>query len=410
MFERTFNRWRRFLPEGSVCVVVDDASDTPLTGISNGSHYRLITHENRLGVAMTKNDGIAALMEAGCDDLFLSDDDIAPVRGYWWMPYVNSPERHLSYQWPNRRLHNGRDCGDGAHFQVDAPRGVLLYAHRSVIDEVGGMDPAYGAWGNEHVEWQARIHDAGLTTWPYADVVGSEGLWGEHYAKSTIPANKRKHVLACNEIQWQKLRPRFVSYRQDDCVQDYTLGPVIEDTGRPYYALRHAVDMQPAGVAVEFGVGTGTSTCIMAEHMPVVGFDSGKGLPETWRSGFPKHSLAFGIPVVENATVVEGWFADTLPGFDFESLGYIGLVHLDADLYSSTETALKYIGPHLRPGCYVCFDEWWGYNGASRHEQRAWKEFAADTGIGWTVVGHGDQQWVIRITGIAKRNTPGVLQ
>lgn len=184
--------------------------------------------------------------------------------------------------------------------------------------------------------------------------------------------------------------------------QSYALGPYLPETGQSYAALRHVVSLNPQGTAVEFGVGSGTSTHIMADHMPVVGFDSGRGLPEAWRPEFPQYSLAFGIPKVENATIVEGWFDDTLPGFDFESLGFIGLVHFDADLYSSTATALKYIGPHLRPGCYLVFDEWRGYPGCEQHEQKAWREFAEDTGIRWSVVGHTlrDEQWVIRITDV----------
>lgn len=181
-------------------------------------------------------------------------------------------------------------------------------------------------------------------------------------------------------------------------MQDYGLGPVIPVDGLPYSALRYVVGLRPVGVAVEFGVGSGESTRIIADHMPVFGFDSGEGLPEDWRSEFPQGSFAYGIPTVENATITEGWFADALPGFDFEGLGYIGLVHFDADLYSSTATALKYVGPYLLPGTYCVFDEWYGYDGAEQHEQRAWREFADDTGIDWTVVGHTKlEQWVIRI-------------
>ena len=74
-------------------------------------------------------------------------------------------------------------------------------------------------------------------------------------------------------------------------------------------------------------------------------------------------------------------------------------MHFDADLYSSTATALNHVGPHLRPGCYVVFDEWHGFHGAGPdlHEQRAWCVFADRTGIGWTVTGHGFQQWAVRI-------------
>jgi len=44
---------------------------------------------------------------------------------------------------------------------------------------------------------------------------------------------------------------------------------------------------------------------------------------------------------------------------------------------------------------------WWhGFHGAGPdvHEQRAWRVFADRTGIGWTVTGHGFQQWAVRIT------------
>lgn len=181
--------------------------------------------------------------------------------------------------------------------------------------------------------------------------------------------------------------------------QDYSLGPAIVDDGQPYPLLRHVVPLL-VGSAVEFGVGSGTSTRIITAHMPVVGFDSGLGLPEDWRPDFPKHSLAYGIPEVDGALITEGWFTDSLPGFDFERLGFIGLVHFDADLYSSTATALKYIGPHLRQGCVLVFDEWRGYADAEQHEQRAWREFADDTGISWTVVGHADQAWAIQIDGV----------
>lgn len=401
MFERSFAQWRRYMPEGSFCVVVDDASDEPVTGgdtVSGGSLYQLIRNDARLGVAMAQNQIITALMEAGCEHLFLADDDVHPVSADWWRPYVDSPELHLSYQWPNIGPRpEERHYGDG-HFHVDFPRGVMLYAHRAVIDKVGGMDPAHGAWGGEHVEWQSRIHAAGLTTHPYVDVLESRHLWAEPRAGSTFPARQRTRVFECTGIQWQKDRPRFVPYRTDHGEQDYGLGPAIVDTGKPYWPLRHAVDLQPAGTAVEFGVGPGTSTRIIAEHMPVVGFDSEQGLPEFWRPGYRKGSLKFELPRISNATLVGGWFDDTLPGFDFGALGYIGLVHMDADLYSSTATALEHIGPHLRPGCYLVFDEWHGYDGCEAHEQRAWREFADRTGIGWTVVGHGEQQWVIRIS------------
>lgn len=389
VFSRSLRYWQRWAPS-DVLVVVDDASADPVSG----NRTSVIRNDVRLGVAMSKNRGITALMDAGCEYLFLADDDLFPVVDRWWEPYVSSPEKHLSYQREDAAI-----GGDGSHFCVDFPRGYLLYATREVIDTVGGMDPAFGAWGGEHVEWQRRIHDAGLTSWPYADVRGSDRLWAAMTTRSTTGGAERRRMLDANGVQWSKPRPRFVPYREGHHMQDYSLGPTIPDSG-PYSVLRHVLDLAPSGVAVEFGVGSGTSTAIIANRMPVVGFDSGQGLPEDWRPGYPKGSLTFDIPTVENATIVEGWFDDTLPGFDFEALGYIGLVSFDCDLYSSTRTALRYIGPYLQVGTYVHFDEAHGYEGSENHEQRAWREYAEDTGIGWTVVGHGEQSWVLRITGV----------
>jgi hypothetical protein len=181
-------------------------------------------------------------------------------------------------------------------------------------------------------------------------------------------------------------------------VQGYELGPEIE--GDEHYALlRHVVELKPHGVALEFGVGSGQSTRIIAEGMPVIGFDSFEGLPEDWRPGFPKGMFAEpGPPDIPGAVFVPGLFENTLPDFLANMVSRpVGLVHIDCDLYSSTRTVLFRAGYLMLTGTYVVFDEWHGYEGAERYEQRAWREFAAATGITWTVVGHTFQQWGIRI-------------
>lgn len=388
--------WRKHLPENALLVIVDDASDEPLIADAT-----VVRHDYRRGVAMTKNRGIAELIDRGVEHLFLADDDVWPVADDWWRPYIESPEPHLSFQWatrpPWRRTHD-----DGKHFAIGFPRGVMLYAERRVIDAVGGMDIAYGVHGGEHVEWQQRIHDAGLTRWPYADVRGSDRLWHSldkiqgGTTGSTIPLRRRRALVEANGRLWGKTQPGPVPYRASDRQQDWQLGPFIEPTEH-YALLRHIAQVNPAGVAVEFGVGSGESTNILAAHALTFGFDSGQGLPEDWRPEFPAGSFAHPIPTVPNARIVEGWFADTLPRFDFGALGHIGIVHFDADLYSSTRTALDQIGPHLQPGTFVVFDEWHGYDGAEDHEQRAWREFADETEIGWTVVGHSHEAWAVRI-------------
>jgi hypothetical protein len=181
-------------------------------------------------------------------------------------------------------------------------------------------------------------------------------------------------------------------------VSDYGLGPYIYDG---HFTLLHHVltEYKPKGTAVEFGTGAGESLRLIADHMPAVSFGHSRlGLPEDWREGFSRGMFACETPEVPGAEVVEGLFEDTLPKFDFASLGYIGLVAFDADLYSSTVTALKYIGPHLKSGCLVIFDEWFNYPGCEQHEQLAFRQFTEKSEMKWEVVGHAREAWAIRLT------------
>lgn len=179
--------------------------------------------------------------------------------------------------------------------------------------------------------------------------------------------------------------------------RDYSLGRHFPTENREL--LRHALNCAPPGTAVEFGVGDGLSLAIIAERMPVTGFDAFLGLPEDWRPGYPKGTFATSPPPVgPNSSLVIGWFADTLPKFDFAALAPIRLVHFDADLYSSTKTALDHIGQHLQVGTVVVFDEFHGYPGAEQHEERAWREFAESVDIGWVVLGNSQESWAIKIT------------
>ena len=126
------------------------------------------------GVAATKNRGIAALMDAGCDHLFLADDDMWPISPHWSHLYVEDDEPQLMHCWGGHRLM----ADDRQYTTWRWPRGVLLYAERRVIERVGGMRLEFGRWGGEHVEWSQRIHNAGLTKAQYADLtVARRGVW-----------------------------------------------------------------------------------------------------------------------------------------------------------------------------------------------------------------------------------------
>ena len=175
--------------------------------------------------------------------------------------------------------------------------------------------------------------------------------------------------------------------------QDYSLGPRIAADDRGL--LAHILGLRPHGTALEFGVGEGHTLRMIAQQMPVIGFDSFTGLPEDWRPEYPKGAFACKPPMIANSILVIGPFADTLPTSTWPE--QVGLVHIDCDLYSSTRTVLTHIEPVLQPGTFVVFDEWHGYDGAELHEQRAWREYVERTDATWDVIGCGREQWAIRL-------------
>jgi hypothetical protein len=175
----------------------------------------------------------------------------------------------------------------------------------------------------------------------------------------------------------------------DRAVLAHCLSLIEDQPNKPTNAYR--------GCAVEFGVGGGDSLRMIAAVMPVIGFDSFEGLPEDWR---PSHRKGFfgdaKIPTnVTGATIVPGWFEDTVPGYDWPE--NLALVHFDADLYSSTLTALDSIGPAIKPGCILVFDEFFGYDddfkGTMPGEQQAFWEWCETADIMFDVIGHGREQW-----------------
>jgi predicted O-methyltransferase YrrM len=175
----------------------------------------------------------------------------------------------------------------------------------------------------------------------------------------------------------------------------------------PAATLVHALGLAPrGGMALEFGVYTGTTLRAIADARGdgrVYGFDSFQGLPEDWRAGFAAGAFAVTEPPeVPGAELVTGWFADTLPAFLDAHPGPVDLLHLDADLYSSTATVLELVGPRLRPGSVVVFDEYLNHPGWEDGEHRAWTEYRERTGTGATYEAftHDNEQVVVVITSV----------
>ena len=156
----------------------------------------------------------------------------------------------------------------------------------------------------------------------------------------------------------------------------------ISKFGGKHDLLQHAaLRANTNGLWAEFGVYSGSSLSILTTlNSPVYGFDSFEGLPESWNNDNPKGAFnTNGQPpfiVNEHMRLVIGWFKDTLPTFiETNSIKTPSLLHLDADLYSSTKCVLDEFKPHFKDSCVMVFDEFYNYDGWQNHEYKALYEF-----------------------------------
>ena len=184
---------------------------------------------------------------------------------------------------------------------------------------------------------------------------------------------------------------RDLSYAQDSRTAQESAAFVLEHMPTtPVFweaqdTLRFALgEIKGPGLALEFGVATGTTLKIIADAVAgdrtVVGFDVFTGLPETWRTGFPAGEFAQEPPDIPGAVVVAGLFEETLPVFLAETDESIAFLHVDCDLYSSAKTVLNLTADRLAPDAVLVFDEFFNYPGWQQHEFRAWTEFVEESG------------------------------
>ncbi|KQS81063.1 hypothetical protein ASG25_06060 [Rhizobium sp. Leaf384] len=164
------------------------------------------------------------------------------------------------------------------------------------------------------------------------------------------------------------------------------------------------------GLSLEFGVFSGRSINRTAAARPsdtIYGFDSFEGLPESWRDGYDKSAFARDdLPAVaDNVELVVGWFDRTLPSFLDSHPGPVSFLHVDCDLYSSTQTVLTQLRERLVPGTIILFDEYFNYPGWEMHEFKAFREFVESTGLQYEYIAlhPKHQQVAVRVTGIYNR-------
>jgi hypothetical protein len=181
-----------------------------------------------------------------------------------------------------------------------------------------------------------------------------------------------------------------------------------------YELYQSIVDRVGEGASIdylEFGVNRGESLkwwvgALKSPGARMYGFDVFTGLPEDW-GALPCGTFdCQGNPpdITDSRVHFEvGLFQTALPAFlgRYRSAGQRRkIVHLDADLYSSTLFVLSSLAGELRPGDVLIFDEFGSVRNPT-HEFRAFHDFCSAFRPDYVVLGATEvyEQVAIEITG-----------
>lgn len=174
-------------------------------------NFKIVT-VNQSGIAQAKNTCLSLLDD--CKHIFLADDDVQPKIHNWHLPYISSGIKHLSYTFNRKVLGYHNDCTI-----YEKPSGCMLYIHRDCLKAVGGFDTEYKLYGGEHEDFSRRVFNAGLTPYPYMDLITSSCLihsMDEHkQVVSSVPGVDRAKVLQSNmkRVSDQVNSKEFKSYK-----------------------------------------------------------------------------------------------------------------------------------------------------------------------------------------------------
>lgn len=225
-------------------VVVDDASKIRPT-VFGAKVFRFDTN---VGIAAAKNKCLELLDD--CEHVFLFDDDTWPLQSGWYEPYIASAEHHLMYLFENWA--SGRPVGDDAIVYSDDKvvahahaRGCMMYVDRLALATVGGFDTRYGMAMNEHLDWSLRMHNAGLTTFAYMDVVDSEQLiysMDQHQEVTTSIENRHElNEGSKSLLEAAATSSAYMSYGKDVVIACYFAGVMDVQRGSAWSADYQAI-------------------------------------------------------------------------------------------------------------------------------------------------------------------------
>jgi hypothetical protein len=185
--------------------------------------------------------------------------------------------------------------------------------------------------------------------------------------------------------------PKLESWRRNH----KEIYPLFKDRYELYHFVSSEVLRSEPITYLEFGVFKGLSIKQWASinkhsNSTFVGFDTFLGLPENWDSlvlaGRKGDFDTKGeMPCIKDSRVsfIKGLFQESLPVFLTKKITSQLVIHMDADLYSSTLYVLTQCESILVPGTIIIFDEF----SSILHEFRALEDFCSSYRRSYVVLG-----------------------
>jgi len=205
------------VPEADIIVVINDGDPYPFTAYPTRI-ADVKQHQTNRGIGRSKNEALRLLLDAGCSDIFLCEDDIRIVNPHLCDEYIRASKKtgimHLNfgYHGPLNKSSQGVpkprkvvDYGEGVSIGLNRCLvGAFSYYREEVLRKCGLIDQAFRN-ALEHIDHTYRIIREGFHPpfgW-FADLAESYRFIDDldpDLSRSTIRSNRFFNKIIFNSI------------------------------------------------------------------------------------------------------------------------------------------------------------------------------------------------------------------
>lgn len=174
--------------------------------ISGPTTYHIYTDHDRRGVPHARNECLKALYDAGCDFIFLFDDDTYPIDPEWQAKMV---DLHTLtglglFSYPSSESQKISGSSEVSFFQWNF--GPFMSITREMIDAIGYFNSEYIQYGFEDIAYICRARKSGLngpgngdpTPTAIYDLIYAEDVLGAVTAEANTSAEDKERGIENN--------------------------------------------------------------------------------------------------------------------------------------------------------------------------------------------------------------------